>query len=86
MNDFTMNIVQPDIDINADINLNVLTRTMNNRDWDYGVTTLEQNPNQDRVCIYWRQGDSESQWMIRGPNGPIMRIIKDNQVVYQRLF
>jgi hypothetical protein len=86
MDAFLMNIPHPDVDINAEINLNVMCRTMNSRDWDYGVASLEHNPNQDRACIYWRQGDSESQWLMRGPNGFVMRIIKNNQVVYQRPF
>jgi hypothetical protein len=76
----------PVVDINAEINLNVLCRTMNSSDWDYGVATLDQYPNMDNACIYWKHGDSESQWLMRGPNGYVMRIIKDNQVVYQRLF
>jgi hypothetical protein len=86
MNAFPMNIVHPIGDLNEEIYLNVLTRTMNNRDWEYGVATLEHDPNVDRACVYARQGDSESQWLMRGPNGPVMRIIKDNQVVYQRPF
>ena len=86
MNVFPMNIAHPNVDLNEDIYLNVLTRTMNNRDWEYGVAELQHNPKVDRACIYARQGDSESQWLMRGPKGPVMRIIKDNQVVYQRLF
>ena len=81
-----MNIVHPDVDINAEISLNVLCRTMNSRDWEYGVQTLDNNPNVDRACIFWRADCSESQWLMRGPNGYVMRIIKDNQVVYQRPF
>ena len=76
--------VQPDVDPTLIIETHQMCRTMNNRDWEYGISALERNPNKNQACVYWRMDDTETQWVIRGPNGFVMRIIKNGEVIYQR--
>lgn len=76
--------VQPDVDPTLIIECNQICRTMNNRDWEYGIRILENNPSENQACVYWRMGDTESQWVIRGPNGLVARIIQNGVVISQR--
>lgn len=75
--------MQPDIDPTLIIECNQICRTMNNKDWDYCISALEHNPDKMQACVFWRMGNTESQWVIRGPNGLVMRIIKDGIVISQ---
>jgi hypothetical protein len=75
--------VQPDVDPTLVIECNQLCRTMNSREWDYCINILQNNPDKKQSCVYWRLGDTETQWVIRGPNGLVSRIIKNGVVVSQ---
>jgi len=82
--EFERNFQQPEFDVTEVVETNRLTRTMNSDVWNYAIRRLNEFPNLDAACVFWRFGCPETQWALRSPNGPIMRIIINNEVVFQR--
>lgn len=85
MSDIEQTFVQPNIDVNEIIECQGLLRTLNNRQFDYGVERLNNNPELQAVCILWfRYGDSY--WIMRANNGYVYRVIANNNtVIYQNI-
>jgi hypothetical protein len=83
MSDIESTFVHPDVDVNEIIEIDPVIRTLRNTEWEYGIQRLESDPNLNAVCILWYVND-DSYWLMRGANGPVMRVMKRNQVVYQR--
>jgi hypothetical protein len=81
--EFERNFQQPQFDVTQVVTTDRLTRTMNSAEWNCAIQRLNNNPNLDAACVFWRLGCPESQWALRSPNGPIMRIIINNEVVFQ---
>jgi hypothetical protein len=83
MSSIESTFVHPDVDVNEIIEIDPVIRTLRNTEWEYGIQRLESEPNLNAVCILWHVND-DSYWLMRGANGPVMRVMKRNQVVYQR--
>lgn len=83
MSSIESTFVHPDVDINEIIEIDPVIRTLRNTEWEYAIQRLESDSSLNAVCVLWR-ADQDSYWLLRGANGFVMRVIKDDKVVYQR--
>lgn len=89
MLDIEREFIHPNVDVNIIINPNQQIRTLNSAEWDYGIERLNVNPELRAACVLWRKFDpnfEESYWLFRGPNGPVIRVYNNNEVIYQRSY
>jgi hypothetical protein len=83
MNDIESTFVHPDVDVNEIIVSDPIIRTLRNTEWEYAIQRLESDPTLNAACVLWHVND-DTYWLMRSANGPVMRIMKGNRVVYQR--
>jgi hypothetical protein len=76
--------VHPDTDVNEIIEIDPIIRTLGNNKWEYAIQRLESDPNLNAVCVLYHYINNDSYWLMRSINGPVMRVMKGNKVVYQR--
>ena len=84
MSDIESTFVHPDVDVNEIIEIDPVIRTLGSNKWDYAIQRLESDPNLNAACVLYHYVDNSSYWLMRSTNGPVMRVMKRDQVVYQR--
>lgn len=86
MLDIEREFIHPNVDVRLIINPNEQIRTLNSAEWNYGIERINMNPELHAACVWWRKLDpnmEDSYWIFRGPNGPVIRVYKNREIIYQ---